>query len=124
MINSCFWRHDYVSRVGSEHCGWSTENMRQHDLKLQFQFFCAKLILHVNSATLHFSQFKTPKQIESSGQNQMATCNEIYNIEKVLVFKKNVFQAVEFMNINSSQFCGRLQQNSWKWRFLDSSKSL
>ena len=75
----------YISRVRSEHCDWSTENMRQLDL-CSFNLsdpiqFCMQALQNVTfSNFLHFSQFMT----EIFGQNQMA--KEIHNLEKVLFF--------------------------------------
>ena len=69
----------YVSRVRIEHCDWSTENI-ETAWPLQFQFVRTKLIFKLSkksclspTATLYFSQFKTPKQVKADfGQNEMA----------------------------------------------------
>ena len=92
----------YISHVRSEHCDWSTENMRQLDL-CSFNLsdpiqFCMQALQNVTfSNFLHFSQFKTPKQVKSLVKIKWLKKYTI--LRRFCFFKRNVYQPVEFMNI-------------------------
>ena len=94
----------YISRVRSEHCDWSTEKMRQRLTFMvsifprQLNFACKTLQKYclLRSATLDFSQFKTPKQMKSFVKIKWLMK---YTILRWFLFSKNVYQPVEFMNI-------------------------
>ena len=92
----------YILRVRSEHCDWSTENMRQLDL-CSFNLsdpiqFCMQALQNVTfSNFLHFSQFKTPKQVKSLVKIKWLKKYTI--LRRFYFFKRNVYQPVEFMNI-------------------------
>ena len=94
----------YISRVRSEHCDWSTEKMRQRLTFMvsifprQLNFACKTFQKYclLCSATLDFSQFKTPKQMKSFVKIKWLMK---YTILRWFLFSKNVYQPVEFMNI-------------------------
>ena len=76
------------------------------------------------SATLHLSQFKTRRKMKSLVKIKWLMK---YTIMRRFWFFKNVYQSVKFMNIlmlKQQSVLRLISTNSWKWRSLDSLKSL
>ena len=65
----------YVSRMRIEHCDWSIENIDSLTFAVsicahQVKFYTLQKYCLSRTATLYFSQFKTPKQVKADfGQN-------------------------------------------------------